>query len=194
MARWRGQHLPITDPVAMSKAANSWWCHGVCNRACGARPDRAASEESVDCGSAPESGSSHPRTAPGRDAAGSGTSRRYLAPCRPTADHWITETFRCDEDATRRPARCGSRWIDSSQFSLPTRDCSNALLLSDSSRRRSRNQVKLPELLDLACFLAFRRSGAARGSGPAQRLTNSLIEHPTSWIPLSSISIKPGGR
>ena len=22
MARWRGQHLPITDPVAMSKAAN----------------------------------------------------------------------------------------------------------------------------------------------------------------------------
>src|SRR5437660_7350655 len=36
--------------------------------------------------------------------------------------------------------------------------------------------------LDPACFLAFRRSGAARGSGPVLRLTNSLIEHPISWI------------
>src|SRR5437016_1346147 len=44
--------------------------------------------------------------------------------------------------------------------------------------------VKLPESLDPACFLAFRRSGAARGSGPVLRLTNSLIEHPISWIPL----------
>jgi hypothetical protein len=107
-----------------------WWCHGVCNRACGARPGRAASEESADCGSGPESDSdsSHPRTAPAHDAAGSGTSRRYLAPCRPTADHWITETFRCDEDATQRPARCDSRWIGSGPSWLPTRDCSNALL------------------------------------------------------------------
>src|SRR5258706_8385501 len=90
---------------------------------------RAASEGSAGYGSAPESDSSHPRTAPAHDEEGSCTSRRCLAPCRPTADRWIVETSRCDEDATRTPARCGSPWIDSSRSLPPTRDCSNALLL-----------------------------------------------------------------
>ena len=58
MARWRGQHLPITDPVAMSKAANRLVVHGACNREFDAPPGRAASGESADCGSAPESDSS----------------------------------------------------------------------------------------------------------------------------------------
>src|SRR5882724_10450741 len=80
-------------------------------------------------GSAPESDSSHPRTAPAHDAEGSDTSRRCLAPCRPTADRWIVERSRCDEDAARRHARCDSPWIDSSRSWLPTRDCSNGLLL-----------------------------------------------------------------
>src|SRR6266446_6007755 len=48
----------------------------------------------------------------------------------------------------------------------------------------ARSQVEPPESLYPACFLAFRRSGAARGSGPDPRLTNSPIERPTSWIPL----------
>src|SRR3984893_12485761 len=52
---------------------------------------------------------------PDHAAEGSGTSRRCLAPCRPTTDRWIVETSRCGEDA----------WIDSSRSSLPTRDCSN---------------------------------------------------------------------
>jgi len=46
--------LPITDRGDV-KAANRLVVHGVCNRGCGARPGRAASEESADCGSVPES-------------------------------------------------------------------------------------------------------------------------------------------
>src|SRR5258707_15191382 len=70
---------------------------------------RAASEGSAGYGSAPESDSSHPRTAPAHDEEGSCTSRRCLAPCRPTADRWIVETSRCDEDATRTPPNGGPR-------------------------------------------------------------------------------------
>src|SRR5208282_4241998 len=94
----------------------------------GARPGPATWGGSADCGSAPESDYSHPRTAPSRDAAGSGTSPRCRALCRPTADRWTVVTFRCDGDATRTPARYGLPWIDSVRSSLPTRDCSNALL------------------------------------------------------------------
>src|SRR5258708_35192302 len=61
---------------------------------------RAASEGSAGYGSAPESDSSHPRTAPAHDEEGSCTSRRCLAPCRPTADRWIVETSPCRYDPT----------------------------------------------------------------------------------------------
>jgi len=124
--------LTITDPVAMSNAAKRLVvAMALCNRECDARLAGQHLEGSAGYGSAPESDSFHPRTAQRMMRRVQVQADDVSAPCRPAADRWIVETSRCDEDATRTLARCDSPWIDSSRSSLPTRDCSNALLLWD---------------------------------------------------------------
>src|SRR5207253_9929210 len=60
----------------------------------------------------------------------------------------------------------------------------DALPISDSSRRRSPQPSKTARIARSRLLFGVLRLGAARGSGPVLRLTNSLSEHPISWIPL----------
>lgn len=96
-------------------------CHGVCNREFGARLGRAASEVSAGCGSAPESGSFHPRTTPSRDAEDSYTNRRCLALCRPTGDRWTPKRLAAMGTQPEGPSDPAHRGLLNAVFAASTR-------------------------------------------------------------------------